>query len=598
MEMTPAERLLAAVNCKEPDFVPVQLILSPVYFRKWAFAVSGAVGEDRALRMKAELEFFRQWPAVVPLISGPAGQGAVGLRSWMDRRTLQSDIQPPSQHWSKKLVKEKLIKARVPDPYHEGWMPKALHDWQSFINDMPKEARSQYGGLIWTFQVPGPLVSVATLLSYPDVFRLLNEDPAFVHELLNFHTISAIPWIKAVEKVFIQSGLGPCRFFIEEEILPMLSSDHAREFCLPYLSQMYQASQSSFKIFHCDNRVTHLPSVVTDMGANVFFGNFSDYGVLKRVFGGKIALMGNVPSLHVLTRGSTRDVEECSRWLIEHCGPGGGFVLSSGGGLDPGGNTPLQNVIAMVDAAARYGRYPLTSTSNTPLIQYQSIMSLHFSRTRGKNPEQIEWSSDPISRQTCEGDESGVEEAVRQALEADIPPRRVFERLYRGLDFATGLFYEERFFHPEMEKADRAFKAGLNALGSSFSTEYYKGTVIIGSLKGSVQESGIRLIEVMLRGAGLNVINLGAGVHTEQLIEEAVNAKAQVIAMGVYFYEQAKLAEEVTYKLKEKGLAIKTLVGGMGITPEVARELAVDAYAADGREAQNKILELLNRQRN
>jgi len=92
---------------------------------------------------------------------------------------------------------------------------------------------------------------------------------------------------------------------------------------------MYQASQSSIKIFHCDNRVTHLLDVVASLGANVFFGNFSDYGVIKGIFGGKMALMGNVPSLHVLTRGSARDVEECSRWLIERCGPGGGFILSS-----------------------------------------------------------------------------------------------------------------------------------------------------------------------------------------------------------------------------------------------------------------------------
>ncbi|KKM08176.1 hypothetical protein LCGC14_1726470 [marine sediment metagenome] len=76
-------------------------------------------------------------------------------------------------------------------------------------------------------------------------------------------------------------------------------------------------------------------------------------------------------------------------------------------------------------------------------------------------------------------------------------------------------------------------------------------------------------------------------------IEEEVKAKAQIIAMGVYFYNHAELAEQVTSMLRKRGLGIKTLVGGMGITPKLAEELAVDAYAADGHQAQNKALALL-----
>ena len=101
------------------------------------------------------------------------------------------------------------------------------------------------------------------------------------------------------------------------------------------------------------------------------------------------------------------------------------------------------------------------------------------------------------------------------------------------------------------------------------------------------------MIEVMLRGAGLNVINLGVGVDPKRFIGEAVKARAQVIAMGVYFYEHAKLAEQVTRTLRKRGLAIKTLDGGMGVTPQVAQELEVDAYAANGREACDKALALL-----
>jgi 5-methyltetrahydrofolate--homocysteine methyltransferase len=165
------------------------------------------------------------------------------------------------------------------------------------------------------------------------------------------------------------------------------------------------------------------------------------------------------------------------------------------------------------------------------------------------------------------------------------------EGLCQGLTEATELFYQERYFHPEMERADKAFQTGIIALGPLFKPDYYKGTVAIGSL--SIHESGIRLIEVMLRGAGLKVINLGTEMTTEGVIAEAVKARAHVIALGVYFRRYAKRAEHVTRRLRKRGLKIKTIAGGMGIAPQMAEDLNVDAYAADGQEAKRKVLALL-----
>jgi 5-methyltetrahydrofolate--homocysteine methyltransferase len=558
MRITPAKRLITAANCLEPDMVPVSISFKPIYFRKWLRASGRQVGEDLASKLEVQLEL-------------------------------------PSQHWSCETVRGKLKSAKTPDPYNDGWMPEALNDWQKYIDHMPSEVRRKYGGIPWTFGVPGPLGSVGTLLSYPETFRLLYEDTEFLHELLEFHTTSVVLWIRAVEQVFTQSGLDTCRFFVAEEMLPMISPDHAKEFCLPYLRRIYEASQSAIKIFHCDNRVTHMPDVITSLGANVFFGNFSDYRVLKETFGGKMALMGNVPSLHVLTEGKPKDVEESCKWLIARCGPGGGFILSSGGGLDPSGNTPLENIDAMVNAAEEYGKYPLTVSVETSPARYCRVMSLHFSRSIGETQRIGESALDVVAEQTCLGNVSEVREAVRKALETKINPKRTFwEGLCHGLTRATGLFYQEQYFYPEMDRADKAFQAGLTALGSSFKSTYFKGTVVIGSMKGSFQESGIRVIQVMLQGSGLKVINLGMGIDPERFIDEAVKASAQVIAMGVYFYQHVELAERVTSMLRKKGLHIKTLAGGMGITPKIAEELAVDAYAADGIQAQNKALVLIS----
>lgn len=594
IEMTPAERLIAAVNCREPDVVPVSLNFKPIYVRKWLQEKGRPMSDDLAARIESEIEFFSQWPDVVPSLTGPSGQGAVGLLSWLDRKALPSDTPPPSQHWSIAEVKGRLKKAKIPDPYRDGWMPEALADWQRHIENIPAAVRRKYGSLIWMFSMLGPLSAVGTILSYPDAFRLLYEDQGFLRELLEFHTQSAKLWVEAVEQVFIRSGWDPGQFFIAEEIIPMISPAHAREFCLPYLQSIYQTSRAAIKVLHCDNRITHMPDVITGLGANVFFGNFSDYSLLKESFEGRMALMGNLPSLYVLTQGKPQDVEECARWLISSCGPGGGLILSSGGGLDPAGKTPLENINAMVQAARRFGKYPLTVKTESVPEKYRTIMDIHFSKSPSQTPPLENDISGMIARETCAGNSGRVREEVTKATINKASAETIFkEGLCRGLALATDRFYQADYFYPEMMRADLSYQAGLAALGDSFRQDYYRGTVIIGSLKGSYQETGIRGIQVMLQGAGFRVINLGTGIGSERFIEEAVKNRAKIIAMGVYFNAHVSLAEEVTNMVREKGLGIKTMAGGMGITPDAAANLAVDAYAVDGHQAQKEALKLV-----
>ncbi len=594
MTMTIVERLLTAVNCREPDKVPVSFNFKPVYVRQWARDQRRSMGEDVASRIKAELDFFRQWPEVVPSLNGPPGTGAVGLLGWLDKKSLPADTPPPSQHWEIATVRQRLREAQVLDPHRDAWMPAALEIWQSYINLLPPEAREQYGSLVYTLGIPGPVGSVGTLLSYPETFRLLHEDQDFLEQLLEFHTSSAVLWVKAVEEVFARSGLKPCRLFIAEEMLPMVSPARARELCLPYLKRIYDSSQAAIKVFHCDNRITHMPGVVCGLGANVFAGNFSDYSVLKEAFGGKMALMGNVPSLYLLTEGSPQDVEETSRWLISRCGPGGGFILSSGGGFDPSGKTPLENVTAMVQAAQKYGAYPIPAKAEAAPQKYRSVMAAHFSSEPVASRRPDKGTLGIIAEQTCLGNPAKVQEGVQRALTAGIDAQRIFsEGLCRGLVMATDRFYEAQYFYPEMDLAGEAYQAGLAALDGLFQPEYYRGTVVIGSMKGSYQETGIRGIQVMLQGVGLKVINLGMGIAPDSFITEAIANKAHIIALGVYFYTHVALAEEVATLLKLRGLTIKTMAGGMGITPEMATKIGVDAYAADGHQAQRKALSLL-----
>jgi len=80
-----------------------------------------------------------------------------------------------------------------------------------------------------------------------------------------------------------------------------------------------------------------------------------DLAELKRRFGHKIVLKGNLHTTDVMLRGTTEDVIRASRKAIDDAAAGGRFILSTGDQC--GRDTPDDNLRAMIDTARSYGRY-------------------------------------------------------------------------------------------------------------------------------------------------------------------------------------------------------------------------------------------------
>ena len=80
-----------------------------------------------------------------------------------------------------------------------------------------------------------------------------------------------------------------------------------------------------------------------------------DLAELKRLYGDKIVLKGNLHTTSVMLEGSVGDVIAASRKAIDDAGAGGGFILSTGDQC--GRDTPDENLHAMVETARTYGRY-------------------------------------------------------------------------------------------------------------------------------------------------------------------------------------------------------------------------------------------------
>jgi len=76
---------------------------------------------------------------------------------------------------------------------------------------------------------------------------------------------------------------------------------------------------------------------------------------VKREFGKRISLMGNLHTTAVMLLGTPRDVERAAKQAIDDAAEGGGFILSTGDQC--GRDTPDANIRKMIEVARTYGKY-------------------------------------------------------------------------------------------------------------------------------------------------------------------------------------------------------------------------------------------------
>jgi len=80
-----------------------------------------------------------------------------------------------------------------------------------------------------------------------------------------------------------------------------------------------------------------------------------DLAEMKRLYGDKIVLKGNLSTTGLMLRGSADDVRATVRRCIDAAAEGGGYILSTGDQL--GRDTPEENMRAMVETCREYGQY-------------------------------------------------------------------------------------------------------------------------------------------------------------------------------------------------------------------------------------------------
>jgi uroporphyrinogen-III decarboxylase len=340
---TPWDFFKRAALLGEPERVPVALIVdSP-----WLPGYAGIDTRDYFLLpekwLEVNLGLLERFPDVawIPgfwveygMATEPSAFGAK-VRFYSNRPPSIEPLVTDSAFWAD---------AKPANPQEDGLMPLVLR-----LYEVMDERLQAEGLAINMVCARGPMAVAAWLVGMTPLMMGLVTEPEKISKLLDMVTTSIIRWLRAQLDTLRQ----PEGILLLDDLVGMVSKHHYEEMIHPHLRRIFDEFDGLIRIYHNDTPCPHLLESFTEANFDVFnFSHKVDIGEVKAKMGHRVALMGNVPPLDLGVRGTPEEVAQWAQECLDKGAPGGGMVLSFGGGVSPG--TLPENIDALAEAARQW----------------------------------------------------------------------------------------------------------------------------------------------------------------------------------------------------------------------------------------------------
>lgn len=232
---------------------------------------------------------------------------------------------------------------------------------ESRLGELPEYVRRFKGKRAIVWHQREAFMTTALLSGLDNFLMMLHTEPDLVRRMVEMvvdvHVTLARRAVRAGADIV---SLGDDYAW---NVGPMMSPADFREFFLPGIKRVVQAAheEGALCLKHCDGNIWMLLDGFVEAG----FEGINplepiagmDLAEVKRLYGDKVCLLGNVDCGYTLSEAPLREVEADVKRCLREGGPGGGYVLMSSNSLHS--SVRPENYRTMVETAHRYGNYPL-----------------------------------------------------------------------------------------------------------------------------------------------------------------------------------------------------------------------------------------------
>jgi uroporphyrinogen decarboxylase len=204
--------------------------------------------------------------------------------------------------------------------------------------------------------------------SYSDWMMILATEKEYARDILHAYTDNALAnlalYLQAVGDAIDIVEVSASDYGTQQgpQFSPALFADLYAP-CYRRLNDYVHQHTSLKTWYHCCGSIYALIPTFIEIGVDILnpvqtsAANMEPER-LKREFGGKIAFWGGgVDTQRTLPFASPDEVREHVRQRLRILAPGGGFVFAAIHNIQSG--VPAENLVAMYEAVAEYGRYPI-----------------------------------------------------------------------------------------------------------------------------------------------------------------------------------------------------------------------------------------------
>jgi uroporphyrinogen decarboxylase len=338
------ERLVSLIRDRRRDTTMAALIVDSPWLPGYAGVGTMDFYFDPATWIEVHEKVVRDLPGVAFVPGSWVEFGMAAEPSGWGVPIHWSHHQPPGVHRFPGDLAT-LAAVDVPNPETDGLMPVILRQYERL-----KRPLSERGLDPRMAACRGPLAVASHLVGVTEMLMATQLEPDLCHQLFDRTTELCIAWLRA-QLARMDEPIG---VLVLDDLVGMLGPDDAATFALARLKRIFDAFPGVIHFFHNDTVNEKVFPGLATIGMDVFnFSHETDLARARELLGPDIVLMGNLPPLNLLVRGTPEQVRQATQRQLDRLADVAPLIISPGGGVSPG--TPIANLQAMCDVMRERG---------------------------------------------------------------------------------------------------------------------------------------------------------------------------------------------------------------------------------------------------